>query len=190
MECLYSTHQSFWWFIFGGWNYRIHLAKFVKVFLIAFPARKPKSFAWFVGLDILRPLGPLILFTIFSVVDPGLPWLKIFMPVLIVLPMPPRFSSGLKLIYYNKKKFYSNWRGVWKKEEVYFTPIGGEFGRRRSIFYSNWGEFVLRGLKRKYIFTPIWEKFVKRRGGIFYSNWRGICKKKKNYILLQLAWNL
>jgi len=176
MECLYSTHQSFWWFIFGGWNYRIHLAKFVKVFLIAFPARKPKSFAWFVGLDILRPLGPLILFTIFSVVDPGLPWLKIFMPVLIVLPMPPRFSSGLKLIYYNKKKFYSNWRGVWKKEEVYFTPIGGEFVfRRGSIFYSNW-----RGICFKRFEKEIY----------FYSNLREICKKKRRYILLQLAWNL
>jgi hypothetical protein len=50
-------------------------------------------------------------------------------------------------------------------------------------------------------------EFVFRRGNIFYSNWRGvckkkrecyifdfgnlsgICKKKKKYILLQLEWN-
>jgi len=65
--------------------------------------------------------------------------------------------------------------GSLEKEEVYFTPIGGEFGKRRSIFYSNW-----RGICFKRFEKEIY----------FYSNLREICKKKRRYILLQLAWNL
>jgi hypothetical protein len=66
-----------------------------------------------------------------------------------------------------------------------------------------WNLFLEEGI----YFTPIGVEFVFRRGNIFYSNWRGvckkkrecyifdfgnlsgICKKKKKYILLQLEWN-
>jgi hypothetical protein len=109
------------------------------------------------------------------------------MPVLIVLPIPLRFSSGLKLIYYNKKKILLKKRSeyIFLFLEIFLGEADlrrGPLGVGRGIFFEKFYHKILLGGGGKGSGAREFGEKFGLQSGLFYKNWGAIGVKGRGNI--------